>query len=742
MAKSKTHPGVPLVCAFFAALGFSVYARAVDFAGGTGEPDDPYQIATAEQLIALGQDPNLYDKHFVLTAEIDLGNVEFTNAVIGTFKGTINGAGHVIDNLTIHGEARSDHVGLFRSVDRNARVENVRLENVYVEGDDEVGALAGENLGTIARCHVAGIVRGERNVGGLVGSNGALSIGRAGTDVPVHELPPPDAIAGLIFACAAEVEVSGELGIVRGRPRSSMIGGLVGLNTGGMIYACRCAGEVCGEMTIGGLVGANAIGWIRSSYAENRVRGGSYIGCLTGGNDGDILFCYATGPLDVDVETEAGGLSAMCCGSTYLSYWDVQTTGATTSYGGKPRNTDQMKNRKTFRGWGYDHQWVLADGQDYPRLAWEESPGVPLADDPLPFESGSGMPEDPYEIWTADQFLALGYTWPLFGHHFALRGDIDLSELDPNATAPIGTRAIPFSGSFAGDGHTITSFRLHSFFEDDIGVFGHIKANGVVNNLVVSGADVRGHWHVGAVAGYNQGNIWNCRADGYVWGDRQVGGIAGANEDSGTVISCMSAGEVVGESDAGGLVGSNDSEITACCSSATVTTTTGHAAGLVAINGGIISSSCATGTISGSYGVGGLVGWNEIFHRMSYVRIGEVLDCYSTASVTGEVKVGGLIGSNVGTVRRCYSAGIVSFIETGGGFVAFQDDDPYPPIVEACYWDTEASGAEVSAAGIARTTEQMYQRTTFGGWDFDTVWTICDGNDYPRLWWEKTQCQG
>ena len=26
--------------------------------GGTGEPDDPYQIATAQQLIAVGQDPN------------------------------------------------------------------------------------------------------------------------------------------------------------------------------------------------------------------------------------------------------------------------------------------------------------------------------------------------------------------------------------------------------------------------------------------------------------------------------------------------------------------------------------------------------------------------------------------------------------------------------------------------------------------------------------------------------------
>ena len=39
--------------------------------GGTGEPNDPYQIATAEQLIAIGSDPNLLDKHFLLVADID-----------------------------------------------------------------------------------------------------------------------------------------------------------------------------------------------------------------------------------------------------------------------------------------------------------------------------------------------------------------------------------------------------------------------------------------------------------------------------------------------------------------------------------------------------------------------------------------------------------------------------------------------------------------------------------------------
>jgi len=42
------------------------------YSGGTGEPNDPYQIATAADLIALGETPADYDKHFILTADIDL----------------------------------------------------------------------------------------------------------------------------------------------------------------------------------------------------------------------------------------------------------------------------------------------------------------------------------------------------------------------------------------------------------------------------------------------------------------------------------------------------------------------------------------------------------------------------------------------------------------------------------------------------------------------------------------------
>ena len=76
--------GTVVLLSFWAGL---LPAQPYHFAGGTGEPNDPYQIATAEQLISIGSDPNLLDKHFILLNDIDLdpnlpGGRVFTQAVI------------------------------------------------------------------------------------------------------------------------------------------------------------------------------------------------------------------------------------------------------------------------------------------------------------------------------------------------------------------------------------------------------------------------------------------------------------------------------------------------------------------------------------------------------------------------------------------------------------------------------------------------------------------------------------
>ncbi|HNS19736.1 MAG TPA: hypothetical protein PKH24_04515 [Sedimentisphaerales bacterium] len=122
------------------------------YSGGTGEPNDPYQIATAADLIALGETPEDYDKHFLLTADIDLdpnlpGHKVFDKAVIapdidpvtsgfqGTaFTGVFDGNGHTILCLTITGK---DYLGLFGQLGSAGSVSNLGLEALVRQRYDE-----------------------------------------------------------------------------------------------------------------------------------------------------------------------------------------------------------------------------------------------------------------------------------------------------------------------------------------------------------------------------------------------------------------------------------------------------------------------------------------------------------------------------------------------------------------------------------------------------------------------------
>jgi hypothetical protein len=171
--------------------GFLSPASAVSFAGGTGEPNNPYLIATAEQLIAVGSDPNLLTKHFVLTADIDLdpnlpGRRIFDRAVIspytdvddpgyyGPFTGVFDGNGHAISHLTMVGKRC---LGLFGWLKQDGRtkptgeIRNLRVEDVNIVASDYcAGAIVGWNDGvTLLRSCSSGRVSGTEAVGGLVG---------------------------------------------------------------------------------------------------------------------------------------------------------------------------------------------------------------------------------------------------------------------------------------------------------------------------------------------------------------------------------------------------------------------------------------------------------------------------------------------------------------------------------------------------------------------------------------------
>lgn len=197
-----------------------------------------------------------------------------------------------------------------------------------------------------------------------------------------------------------------------------------------------------------------------------------------------------------------------------------------------------------------------------------------------------------------------------------LTADIDLAD---SAWTPIGTSSTQYSGSFDGEGHTISGLSISSA-ENNVGLFGYIGADGSVLNLNIMGsvASTGSSANTGAVAGYNEGNIENCSSSAAVSGKYRTGGIAGYN--SGTISKCINNGEIGNGSTAcssiGGIAGYNKTpgSIVLSVNTGTVTNSgsykyTGGIAGTMDGTGSKIENTCNTGTLSGSNYVGGLVGF-------------------------------------------------------------------------------------------------------------------------------------
>jgi hypothetical protein len=302
------------------------------YAGGSGEPNDPYKIADVNNLLALAADVNDYNKSFILTADINLANAgAFTEAVIapdtnnstGTFDGNaftgvFDGNNHTISNLTIDtngiGKGYIALFGVAFGEIKNLGLENVRINSGYASG--YLGGIVGRNDGTISNCHSTGqIIAGDKSlcIGGLVGFNDGIIINCHSTS-NVSGGSYLGGLAGLndgtISICYSKGTVTG------GDEQSILLGGLAGYNHTGNISSCYSTGDVNSEVNsagLGGLVGENDSN-ISNCHSTGAVTGGDYsnfIGGLAGYNDsGTVSNCYATGAVACGSNSQyLGGLA-------------------------------------------------------------------------------------------------------------------------------------------------------------------------------------------------------------------------------------------------------------------------------------------------------------------------------------------------------------------------------------------------------------------------------------------------
>ncbi|MFA5238972.1 MAG: GLUG motif-containing protein [Phycisphaerae bacterium] len=345
------------------------------YSGGSGEPNDPYQITAAADLLTLAADTNDYGKNFVLTADINLAACTFTTAVIapdgdnsnwvfdGTaFTGVFDGAGHKILNLTIDTNGvGNEYLGLFGFV--TGEIKNLTMENVEIISGIEsycLGGLAGQNDGNISNCSSTTAVTGgieSSCLGGLVGQNG-----------------------GNISNCFSTAAVIGGSG-------SSYLGCLTGWSYSGTISNCCSTGSVTGEYLsqyLGGLAGWND-DVISNCCSTANITGGDYasnLGGLAGWNYlGTISNCYSTG-LVSSPGFFLGGLIGQSAGGSISSCYFLDDSGPDNGLG-EPLTDEQMKQQSSFIGWdfvgesanGSEDFWAICETVTYPKLTCQFTVG-------------------------------------------------------------------------------------------------------------------------------------------------------------------------------------------------------------------------------------------------------------------------------------------------------------------------------------------------------------------------------
>lgn len=254
---------------------------------------------------------------------------------------------------------------------------------------------------------------------------------------------------------------------------------------------------------------------------------------------------------------------------------------------------------------------------------------------------------------------------------FELSKDIDLSSyLNSNSSG--WTPIKDFTGKFDGKKHTIKGLWISLSSISNVGLFANIQGSSDNKRASVSNLFV------------------NISKKGITGGSR-VGGICG-NLSYGNIENCMVTGDISGYQYVGGIVGDDNgkSSVSQCASSGNI----------IAIDGN----------------VGGIAGNNS---QSCYIN-----NCYSIANVKAE---GSYYYTAYGigySAEQCYFAGTISGTDVNQEY-------PIGVSKNSCYYDSEKT--KISGKQGALTTKQMKQQASFQGWDFDKIWTIQEGVDYPKL---------
>ncbi|MFM9914042.1 MAG: filamentous hemagglutinin N-terminal domain-containing protein [Methylophilaceae bacterium] len=299
------------------------------------------------------------------------GHGNSVGGLVGLNGGTINNS-IVSGDVTGTGSFTGGLIGWQIS----GSVNNSHATGDTVQGNSYTGGLVGKNAGVITNSSADNDVTGLQYLGGLVGvNNGSIVDAYATGDVS-----GVDDIGGLVGWNTGIINIAYATGDVSGHNDT---GGLVGWNDSGTIDVAFATGDASGNDWVGGLVGYNG-GSVSDAFAAGDVDGNDFVGGLAGSNALSINNTYSIGTVSGNAVNH-GGLVGENVGSVTNSFWDMDSSGLTTSFGGTGLTSAEMRTASTFTSAGWDGAtiWTLADGA-YPVLQGLPDPYTPAVNIPPP----------------------------------------------------------------------------------------------------------------------------------------------------------------------------------------------------------------------------------------------------------------------------------------------------------------------------------------------------------------------
>ena len=271
-----------------------------------------YNVTSEEGLRAMAELVNGGETNINITLAKDITLTEVWTPIGNSsnqYTGTFDGNDHAISGLTID-QSGIDYVGLIGYIGNGGAVKNLTLEDVNITANPNVGAITGQNWGTIENCSVSGSVTGlsdDSFVGGIAGMH----------------------CEGTITDCHSSATVEGKayVGGIVGAGQSEAIAG------NAFITACYSTGSVtANSFYVGGVVGYNYNVILTACYATGNVKGYSdIVGGVVGDNYSTVTACYhATGSVTGSMIGIGGviGRNAPNCTVT-ACYWNGTVTNGT-----------------------------------------------------------------------------------------------------------------------------------------------------------------------------------------------------------------------------------------------------------------------------------------------------------------------------------------------------------------------------------------------------------------------------